>query len=419
MTHCSFTFVVILRDKIYKKYIKAKNNESKSEYENQYKVLRNQIVKLCRDSKNTHFQNFFFHNADNVKNTWKGINQIININNKRNKSPSSLIVNNKLISNPIEVANSSNEYFSTGAEKLRSNIYDFGCDFSKYLANMNECNFFMTPTDSIEVIDIINDLNSNKATGPNSIPNEILHFIKLIIAERLSKLINFSFEKAIYFDNLKISKVVPIFKDKGNLLECNNYRPISLLSNINKIIEKLMYKRLYSFLSSHKCIYTHQLGFRKRHSTIHALISLTDEVRHALDQNKIACGIFIDLQKAFDTVDHSILLKKLAHYGIRGLANDWFKSYLSHRHQFVSINGYESNKVRMKHGVPQGSVLGPLLFLIYINDLNSAIKYCRVQHFADDTNLLISNESPKQIQKYINIGSGPIKFLLIQVKQIY
>ena len=133
----------------------------------------------------------------------------------------------------------------------------------------------MTPTGSIEVIDIINDLNSNKATGPNSIPNEIFHLIKLIIADPLSKLINLSFEKekAIYFDNLKISKAVPIFKDKGNLLECNNYRPISLLSNINKIIEKLMYKRLYSFLSSHKCIYIHQLGFRKRHSTIHALIS--------------------------------------------------------------------------------------------------------------------------------------------------
>ena len=186
------------------------------------------------------------------------------------------------------------------AEKLRLNICDIGCDFAKYLANMNRYKFFMTPTDSIEVIDTINDLKSNKATGPN----EILHLIKLILAEPHSKLINFSFEKAIYFDNLKISKAVPIFKDKGNLLECNNYRPISLRSNINKIIEKLMYKRLYSFLSSHKSIYIHQLGFRKRHSTIHALTSLTDEIRHALDQNKIACGIFID------TVDHFILLKK-------------------------------------------------------------------------------------------------------------
>ena len=305
------------RDKIYKKYIKVKNDESKSEYENQYKVLRNQIVKLSRDSKNKHFQKYFFHNADNIINTWKGINQIININSKRNKNPSSLIVNNKLISDPIEVANSFNEYLSTVAEKLRSNFYDIGCDFAKYLPNMNEYNFFITPTDSIEVIDIINDLKSNKATGPNSIPNEILHFIKLIIAGPLSKLINLSFEKAIYFDNLKISKAVPIFKDKGNLLERNNYRPISLLSNINKIIEKLMYKRLYSFLSSHKSIYIHQLGFRKRHSTIHALISLTDEIRYALDQNKIACGIFIDLQKAFDTVDHFIWGLRRSNHFIR------------------------------------------------------------------------------------------------------
>ena len=245
------------------------------------------------------------------------------------------------------------------------------------------------------MIRIINHLDANKASGPYSIDYEILHLIKLIIAEPLSRIINLSFEKAKYFDNLKISKAIPVYKDKGSNLDSGNYRPISLLSNINKIVEKLMYNRLHSFLSKHD-----------NHSTIHALISLTEHTRDSLDQNKIACGIFIDLQKAFDTVDHSILLDKLAHYGIRGIANDWFRSYLSNSQQHVSINGHDSNKVVMKHGVPQGSVLGPLVFLIYINDQHKSIKYCSVRHFADDTNLLIliliSNNSPKKIQDHVN-----------------
>ena len=390
------------RDKFYKKFIKAKNADIKIEYEKLYKDLRNRIVQLCRVSKKTYFQNYFTNNASNIKNTWKGINQIINVNKKGNKSPSSLIVNNKLISDPSEVANKFNEYFSTIAEKLQSKIYHTGTDFMKYLSNINDDNFFIIPTHPVEIIETINDLNSNKSTGPNSIPNEIIDLIKINIADPLSKIVNLSFVNALYFDNLKVSKAIPVFKDKGSLLDCSNYRPISLLSNINKIFEKLMYKRLYSFLSKHNCIYINQLGFRKNHSTIHALISLTDHIRYALDNNNLACGIFIDLQKAFDTVDHKILLKKLAHYGVRGLANDWFKSYLSNRHQFVSINGHESSKILMKHGVPQGSVLGPLLFLIYINDLHNSIKYCKFLHFADDTNLIFSNKSPKLLQNNIN-----------------
>ena len=145
------------------------------------------------------------------------------------------------------------------------------------------------------------------------------------------------------------------------------------------------------------------IWFQGKHSTNHALISLTEMVREALDFGKFACGIFVDLQKAFDTVDHEILLKKLDYYGIRGTANDWFRSYLSDRHQFTSINGFDSKHSIMKYGVPQGSVLGPLLFLIYINDLHKAIHYSTVHHFADDTNLLVSNSSIKTIQKQINL----------------
>ena len=163
-----------------------------------------------------------------------------------------------------------------------------------------------------------------------------------------------------------------------------------------------MLQRLHAFLLKNKCIYDLQFGFRSGHSTDHALIDITEDIRSALDNNQFAVGAFIDLQKAFDTVDHDILLKKMQHYGIRGVANNWFKSYLSNRKQFVTINQVNSISQHIKHGVPQGSVLGPLLFLIYINDLHSTIKYCSTRHFADDTNLLIKNKSLKQLQKRLN-----------------
>ena len=150
-----------------------------------------------------------------------------------------------------------------------------------------------------------------------------------------------------------------------------------------------------------KCIYSLQFGFRKKHSTNHALVEIRESIRQALDNKKIACGIFVDLQKAFDTVSHEILIAKLDYYGIRGIANNWFSSYLKNHSQYVSILGFESNTKPTIHGVPQGSVLGPLLFLIYINDLHTVIK-SKVYHFADDTNLLNINSSPRKLHKHLN-----------------
>ena len=158
-------------------------------------------------------------------------------------------------------------------------------------------------------------------------------------------------------------------------MDFSNYRPISLLSNIEQILERLTYNRICKFFSDNNIIYPLQFGFRQQYSTFHALISLTEDIRKNLDKGNIGCGIFVDLQNAFDTVEHDILLAKLEHYGIRGMANNWFKSYLFNRKQFVSINGHISNQTSVKYGVPQGSVLGPLLFLIYINDLNLPIKF--------------------------------------------
>ena len=164
-----------------------------------------------------------------------------------------------------------------------------------------------------------------------------------------------------------------------------------------------MHKRVYDFMEKHNLIYPSQFGFRLFHSTVHALTDMTETIRRSIDDNKFVAGIFIDLQKAFDTVDHNILLSKLEHYWIRGTANNWFRSYLSNRKQFVSISDKQSDMAFMSYGVPQGSVLGTLLILIYINDLHNAIIYSKTCHFADDTAILYANHSLKQLQKHVNI----------------
>ena len=175
-----------------------------------------------------------------------------------------------------------------------------------------------------------------------------------------------------------------------------------MLSNVEKILEKLMYKRLYTFLNSNDTIYNLQFGFRQQYSTSHALVNITENIRKALDGGNLGCGVFVDLQKRFYTVDHQTLLAKLNHYGIRGVSNDWFKSYLSDRNQYVSINGFDSGLAAINFGVPQGSVLGPLLLLLYINGLNQAVKFCRVHHFADDTNIFCMSNSIKKLNKLVN-----------------
>ena len=175
-----------------------------------------------------------------------------------------------------------------------------------------------------------------------------------------------------------------------------------MLSNIDKILERLMYNRLYNFLEKKEIIFSLQFGLRQKYSTTHALIHLTDKIRNEIDKSNYACGIFVDFQKAFNAVDHHILLKKLEYYGVRGISNKCFASYLSNRKQFVSINGYISNLADLKCGVPQGSILGPLLFLIYINDLHATIKYSEVHHFADNTDLLNFNSCVKSINKQVN-----------------
>ncbi len=184
--------------------------------------------------------------------------------------------------------------------------------------------------------------------------------------------------------------------------DSGNYRPISLLSNFNQIFEKLMYKRLKSFFDKNKILYDKQYGFRAKRSTQHAIIDIINNIHNNMDKGLFSCGIFIDLKKAFDTVDHSILLHKLHHYGIRGVINNWFRSYLTDRIHTTQIGGNISSKHTVNLGVPQGSVLGPLLFLIYINDIYKSCEVFKFYLFADDTNLVYSDKKLKSLETIIN-----------------
>jgi len=209
---------------------------------------------------------------------------------------------------------------------------------------------------------------------------------------------NLSFTTGIVPDLIKIAKVVPVYK-KGERNVPGNYRPISLLSIFDKIVDKLMYKRLLMFLEMNDILYEYQFGFRKNYSTSQAVMEVLDNIYQSCDNSETTIGIYLDLQKAFDTVNHSILLQKLEIYGVRGIIQKWFKSYLSNRKQYTVLSNHESELESISCAVPQGSVLSPLLFLIYINDIQYAISsnYTKVKLFADDTNLFLRNRDPAQL----------------------
>lgn len=202
---------------------------------------------------------------------------------------------------------------------------------------------------------------------------------------------------------LKMANVISIFRSDDET-DPSNYRPISLLSCFNRIFEKLVFKRLKSFIDERKIIISSlQYGFRQGYSTEHTILDIVNGIQSNMDVGKFSCGALVDLKKAFDTVDHGILLQKLAHYGFRGFINDWFRSYLHERAQVTVVGNKSSNKSIITCGVPQGSVLGPLLFLLYVNDIYCSSKKLKFYLFADDTNILHGDKDLKILEKEMNV----------------
>ena len=212
------------------------------------------------------------------------------------------------------------------------------------------------------------------------------------IADVLSYIINLSFSCGQFPDELKIAKVCPVFKG-GLKTSFINYRPISVLPSFSKNFEKIMYNRLESYIQSNNILINNQYGFRSAHSTYMAMLDMVNKVSESIDNHEVSIGIFIDLSKAFDTLNHGVLLGKLEHYGIRGIPLLWFSDYLTNRKQCVCFNGAVSCMRPITCGVPQGSILGPLLFILYVNDIVNSSKLLHFILFADDTNVFILSKS--------------------------
>ena len=354
---------------------------------NKYKVYKRNLQRLLRVAERNHYDKLFKESTSNIRKSWKILKGIINRNKPSNIKPNKFVVNGVELTGNEAIANTFNDYFANIGSKLNEIIPPSNNSYESYLPNDTMASLYLSPSNADEISKIITNLQ-NKSPGWDGITTKILKETHIYICQPLSYIVNLSFRQGVFPKELKLAKVIPIYKGKNCEL-MSNYRPISVLSAFSKIFERLYHCRLYSFICKHNILYKYQFGFRKGYGTNLSLITLVDKIVNALENGKYMLGIFLDFSKAFDTINHAILLRKMYKYGIRGVAHDWITSYLTSRSQYALYNDVSSSTIGVTCGVPQGSILGPLLFLLYVNDIANVSTSLTPILFADDTNIFL------------------------------
>ena len=323
---------------------------------------------LLRRSEKNHYEKLITDNKNNLRKSWRIIKEVLN-KNKSSPVQDEFLINNKTTKDPHAISNHFNSFFTNTGPNLASKLPRTSTNPAHYLPPAPSNVFHPQPVTATDISTILKNLKEG-SSGPDEIPSKILKSISQYISGPLAHAITLSFNDGYFPDELKQAKVVPIFK-AGDPQLVSNYRPISVLNSLSKVYERAFYNQLFSFITINNILYNYQFGFRPSHSTNLALTLLTDKITEAIDNKKIMAGVFLDFSKAFETVNHNILLNKLRHYGIQNSALDWITSYLSNRTQLVSYNNAISSNLQIKCGVPQGSILSPLFFLLYINNLTN------------------------------------------------